>query len=303
MILAIGEILYDVFPETKRLGGAPFNFAAHLQAAGFPVVFVSRVGDDPDGQSIRKVVKRRGFDPGFLQTDPGHPTGHVNVSLDGQGVPTFHIVRDVAYDHLEFTDRLAKAVKSGPRLIYYGTLIQRTQPGFHALRQLLDARPAGARCFYDINLRPNCYSAEVIAESLRHCDVLKISDEELDEILPLFGLETAEDADAAVGALRDRFGIPWVCRTQGAAGSVLYTPEGRFAESARESVEVVDTVGAGDAYAAVLAAGFLQGWAPKQIIRRATRFAARLCGISGAIPEDDSVYEEFRTWTREDGHE
>ncbi len=303
MIIAIGEILYDVFPEIKRLGGAPFNFAAHLQAAGFPAVFVSRVGDDPDGQSIRNVVARRGFDPDFLQTDPDHPTGHVNVTLDDQGVPTFDIVRDVAYDHLEFTDRLAGVVKSGPRLIYYGTLIQRTQQGFHALRQLLDARPADTRCFYDINLRPDCYSAEVIAESLRHCDVLKISDEELDEIRPMFELEKAEDADAAVGVLRDRFDIPWVCRTQGAAGSVLYTPEGRFAESPSESVKVVDTVGAGDAYAAVLAAGHLQRWEPKRIIRRATRFAARLCEISGAIPEDDSVYEEFRTWIREDAHE
>jgi fructokinase len=303
MIIAIGEILYDVFPETKRLGGAPFNFAAHLRAAGFPVVFVSRVGNDPGGQSIRDVVARRGFDPDYLQTDPDHPTGHVNVTLDDQGVPTFDIVRDVAYDHLEFTDPLAQAVKSGPRLIYYGTLIQRTRRGFETLRRLLEARPEGTRCFYDINLRPDCYSAEVIAESLRHCDVLKISDEELDEILPFFDLQTAEDADAAVGALRDRFDIPWVCRTRGAAGSVLYTPEGRYAESVGESVNVVDTVRAGDAYAAALAAGFLQGWPPKQIIRRATRFAARLCGISGAIPEDDSVYGEFRTWTREDGHE
>lgn len=303
MIIAIGEILYDIFPEYKRLGGAPFNFAAHLQAVGFPVVFASRVGDDPDSREIRSVLARRGFDPAYLQTDPDRPTGHVNVTLDDQGVPTFDIVRDVAYDHIEFTDALAGAVKTGPRLIYYGTLIQRTNNGFQTLRKMLAARPPDTRCFYDINLRPGCYSPAVIAESLRHCDVLKINDEELDAIRPMFDLERAEDADAAVGGLQDRFAIPWVCRTQGAAGSVLYTPEGRHAAAVGDAVRVVDTVGAGDAFAAVLAAGYLQRWRPETILRRATRFAADLCGVAGAIPDDDRLYAEFQTWIREDVHE
>lgn len=303
MIIAIGEILYDVFPEFKRLGGAPFNFSAHLQAVGFPVVFVSRVGDDADGERIRAAAAGRGFDPAYLQTDPDRPTGHVNVTLHAEGVPEFEIVRDVAYDRIAYTDALAGAVRSAPRLIYYGTLIQRTRNGFETVRKILENRPPDTRCFYDINLRPGCWSREVLAESLRHCDVLKVNADEMDTLGPLFGLESAEDRHAAVGALRDRFDIGWVCLTRGGDGSVLYTPEGRFSAGVGEAVRVTDTVGAGDAYASVLAAGYLRNWPPDRIIRRATRFAATLCGVSGAVPDDDSVYDEFRTWIREDAHE
>lgn len=302
MILAIGEILHDVFPEYKRLGGAPFNFAAHLRAVDFPAAFASRVGEDSDGEKIRAAVVERGFDPAFLQTDPERPTGRVNVRLDAAGVPEFEIVRDAAYDRIAFDDTLADAVRSGPRLIYYGTLIQRTRNGFETLRKVLESRPPETRCFCDINLRPGCWSREVVAKSLRHCDVLKLGAEEMETLRPRFGLESAGD-DHAAAALRERFDIDWICLTRGSEGSVLYTSEGRFAAEVGETATVKDTVGAGDAYAAVLAAGYLRNWPPDRIVRRATRFAATLCGVAGAVPDDDSVYDEFRTWIREDARE
>jgi fructokinase len=139
MILALGEILFDVFPDYRRLGGAPFNFAFHLKQLGFPVRFVSRVGKDRNGKEIRAAVKAHGFSPADLQIDSRYATGTVAVSLNDTGVPTFDILPNVAYDYIDFTPAVGSLLEDCT-LIYFGTLIQRTERGFKNLQNILSAR-------------------------------------------------------------------------------------------------------------------------------------------------------------------
>lgn len=295
MIIVIGEILFDVFPDGRRLGGAPFNFAHHLKRFGFPVRFISRVGDDEPGREILSRVAEAGFDPDDIQQDPARPTGWVKVDLDDQGVPEFDIIADVAYDYLEITTPLLETVRDGTDMIYFGTLIQRTETGASAVMSLLENRDPACRCFYDMNLRPDCWDENAIVKSLIHSDILKISEEELDIIRRQFG--SPADEDLFIDDLKHNFSILWVSLTRGSRGSRLFTPEGAFSAPVEPVGDAAaDTVGAGDAYAAVLAAGCLKEWDPPETIDRAARFARAVCGIQGAVPESADFYAPFKPW-------
>jgi fructokinase len=299
MILAVGEILFDHFPEGKRLGGAPFNFAAHLKALGLPVTFVSRVGMDDDGDEIMDALAQQGFDPATIQRDPELETGRVTVALDDDGVPEFTIVPDVAYDRLAYTDAVAAALAQGPGMIYFGTLIQRSEAAAATVMKILENRPKSTRCICDLNLREDCYDQNSITKSLVHCDILKISEGELSTLQALFNVRTSDKL--FIDDLMHNFAIAWVSLTSGVEGSTLFTRDEVFVADPEESHTVVDTVGAGDGYAAILAAGNLLGWPPAQILRRATRFAGALCRQPGAIPEDPDFYRPFLGWMNDGG--
>lgn len=290
MILTIGEILFDIFPDYQRLGGAPFNFSFHLQSLGFPAAFVSRIGNDENGKRILALLEKKAVDSQFIQADPVHPTGHVMVRLNAEGIPDFNIVPDVAYDHLAYESEIQMLLSQDIRLIYYGTLIQRTKTGAGTLMKILENRPPGTKCFYDINLRPACYDKEIIRASLSHCDVLKLSEEELAVLKSMFKVL---DDDTMIDYLRDEYSVEWVCLTKGRHGSRLHTPQGIHAASVAKDITPVDTVGAGDAYAAVLAIGYLCGWDPERIISQATEFAGAICKIRGAIPDSSLFYQPF----------
>lgn len=299
MILAVGEILFDHFPDGRRLGGAPFNFAAHLKALGLPVTFISRVGTDKDGDDILAAVAGRGFDPAFVQRDPDHITGKVSVALDDDGVPEFTIVPDVAYDHLAYTDAVAEALRREPGMIYFGTLIQRSATGSATMMKILESRPPATRCFCDLNLRKDGYDKNSVTKSLVHCDVLKLSEGELATLKNLFNIRTADKL--FIDDLMHNFAIEWISLTSGAEGSTLFTRDGIFSADPSETSDVADTVGAGDGYAAILAAGYLLGWEPARILRRATRFAGALCTLPGAIPDDPAFYQPFLEWMEKEG--
>lgn len=292
MILSIGEILFDVFPKYRRIGGAPFNFAHHLKGLGFPVRFVSRVGKDENGWKILSLLEKAGFRSEDVQIDSDHPTGTVKVDLDDQGVPKFTIREDVAYDHLAFDQNIGNILAERPSLIYYGSLIQRTDPGFSTLHQILSRRHRQSRCLYDMNLRPGCEKPRLIERSLTEADILKLNDDELETAAEMFGFP-ADGPDAAA-AMMPRFGLSVVALTRGAEGSELYVGRDRFGTAAPKPAAVVDTVGAGDAFTAMLAAGILEGWKPDRILSTAARFASRICTIEGAIPEDMEFYRNFR---------
>ncbi|MEZ4525730.1 MAG: carbohydrate kinase [Desulfobacterales bacterium] len=297
MILSIGEILYDIFPTYRRMGGAPFNFAFHLRALGFPVILISRVGTDENGRRILSFLEEKGFDTSFIQKDSQKQTGQVLVETDEQGSPHFHILRDAAYDEMEFRDEIAAQLHKIPKLIYCGTLIQRTPKGAETLMKILENRDPDTFCFYDMNLRPECYDHNSIIKSLIHCDVLKVSDAELSLLKSLFGADTSDRL--FIEDLMHNYFIRWLCLTRGAEGSSLFTPDGVWSEPAGKEIPVADTVGAGDAYSAMLAMGFLKGWKPEIIVKRATAFAGAVCGIPGAIPEDAGFYEHYSEWTKE----
>jgi fructokinase len=292
MILSIGEILYDIFPDQRRLGGAPFNFAFHLKRLGFPVRFVSRVGGDEAGRSILRRIEDAGFNAGDIGIDPCHDTGSVRVQIDAGGSPDFHIVPDAAYDYITGDARVAALVESAPELIYFGSLIQRTEAGFRNLHDILDRRTGGTRLFYDMNLREGCGRANIIEASLTRVDILKLSDEELEASGRLLGVSGG--GDALVDRLMERFDIPVAALTRGAAGSSLFINGRRYDAKPAPNVGVADTVGAGDAYAAMLAAGILGERSPEAVISEATRFSGRICTISGAIPSDLQLYDDFK---------
>lgn len=298
MILVIGEVLFDIFPDYKRMGGAPFNFARHLHGFGMDVVFAGRIGADKNGESIRRAMQSPGMRTDLLQTDPSRRTGQVRVTLDAEGVPDFEIVEDVAYDRLEYDSQMESVLSAGPDLIYYGTLIQRSSPASETLSAILKNKPAKTRCFCDINLRSGCYDDESVKNSLKHAHVLKLNVEELFIIGGMFGLNSET---AILNHLRETFHIEWISLTRGGEGGRLITPEGDFFAAPPGSINVRDTVGAGDAYAAVIAIGYLNGWRPDRIVDRAARFAGEVCGIEGAAPEDTGFYNQYRTWMKEAG--
>jgi len=330
MIIVPGEILLDVFPNYRRIGGAPFNFAYHLHRFGLPVRFVSRVGRDADGEYICSRLKALNFDDRFIQTDAVHPTGRVNVVMEDDGSHRFEILPDTAYDHIVLDDMFPDTVKNDNRcqygrkerpvgdfgdlrnaganvrtagnedfeplveMIYFGTLVQRTPESYSRVQQFLAGRPASATTFCDINLRPVTYPDGVITRSLEQADILKLNDQEFFFLQDLFYLQHLEP-DAFATWLMNNFGIEWIALTRGEKGSRLYTRLGIRETDGITSANVVDTVGAGDAYAAVLAFGYLRRWPVEKILSAASRFAADICGISGAVPEDAEFYKPYLT--------
>lgn len=292
MILAIGEILFDIFPHYRRIGGAPFNFAYHLRQLGYDVRFISRVGRDAAGREILGRLAQAGFHTGDLQIDASHPTGEVRVSLDAAGSPTFDIRPAAAYDFIDDNSRISALMNGGPKLIYFGSLIQRTSRGFHQLHRMLTDTPDGSCFFYDMNLRQGCAEAEIIRRSLERSRIVKLNDAELTQAGGLLGF--SENGADLAEKLIQAFDMDAVVLTLGAEGSRVFAGGERFQAPAPPPEHVQDTVGAGDAYAAMLAAGLLLGGGWEDIMTAAARFASKICGISGAIPDDDGFYEEFK---------
>ncbi len=292
MVLVIGEILFDCFPEYRRIGGAPFNFAFHLKKLGLPVRFVSRVGDDEPGRAILAFLVQQGFDERDVQVDPQHETGSVQVRLDGRGVPTFEITADVAYDHIEPAGAAKHLTAPGTRLLYFGSLAQRTRRGFATIQKLLAQRPRTVKSFYDINLRPGGYDDPLITASLKQADLLKMN---RDELLTLADIFKKRGTDGEiVSYLMKTFDIETVSLTLGAEGSEMFTGGRRYRQPPASVDRMADTVGAGDAYAAMIALGYLQRWPAAKTIAGAGRFAARLCGVEGALLTDDDDYRSIR---------
>lgn len=289
MIWVIGEYLMDLFPGYQRPGGAPFNFAFHLSKMGLQVRLISRVGRDHTGEKLIEYASRQGLNLSHIQIDGNHGTGRVNVTLDKRGIPDFHIVPETAYDFIDFADLLRDDTPI--ELVYFGTLIQRTKAGRERLDVFLSAIGKRCRLFCDLNLRPGCYSDQVILDSLKRADILKLNDGELETIRGVLGDHRKNDL--FLKNLSERFHIETIAVTRGEKGSLLYH-QGHFQTISADELDqkrpVTDTVGAGDAYAAVLAFGCLHGWPSSIILRKASRLASEICSVPGAIPEDDRVY-------------
>lgn len=290
MIVVIGEILIDIFPDTERIGGAPFNFAYHLKNLGFPVRFFSRVGKDRHAKRILDRLQSTGFDLYDVQIDSIHPTGTVNVQLDEEGVPHFDICENVAWDHFDLGACPVVATE-GTEMIYFGSLVQRTESGRRQVQNLLAKKGKGVAAFCDINMRPPHVNPQAVAESLRHTDILKLNEDELEMIRQDHKLSAM---DAPLSWLMETFDILAVALTQGSRGSQLYFDGGHVDVPAKKAETVIDTVGAGDGFAAVLAAGYLRSLPWEKTVDLASRFASRICSIPGAVPDDVEFYDELK---------
>lgn len=299
-MLCFGEVLYDVFPSYRRMGGAPFNFAYHVHSFGLSAMMISRVGDDRDGRGILDSIKN-GLDPASIQRDPVHETGKVLVETDEQGIPDFDIVENVAYDYIEFDESVKKAISLKPDLIYFGTLAQRNSTSRRTLDKILSQTSSSNRV-YDMNLRQDYFTQEIVSRSLQACSLVKLNDDELQTCKSLF--ERSDPDESFVHFLMERFDLEWVCLTKGEKGSELFHKSEHFATVKVPEVNVVDTVGAGDAYTSILALGILNKWPSEAILDRATEFAGAICAIEGAIPQDPRFYDPYLPWIKEDrnGH-
>ena len=278
LLVGIGELLWDLFPQGPRLGGAPGNFAAHAARLGCRGAVASRVGDDPLGRAALRELAALGVEADWVQVDPELPTGTVEVAVDAQGQPTFDIRPEVAWDALDCTPAWA-ALAAGADAICFGTMASRGPRSLAAVQAFLAA--AGPDCLriFDVNLRPGCQGPEGVRTLLAHCDVLKVNEDELPRVAALAGVT----GDLAEG-LRARFGLRLVAVTLGAQGSRLCVA-GRSRVEPPMPVAVADTVGAGDAFTAVVAAGLVQGWDLETLHRRASRLSAYVCSQTGATPD------------------
>ena len=277
----IGELLWDVFPVGKELGGAPGNFAWHVHALGMNGLVISCVGDDDEGREILERLDAMELRPDHVTVDSTHPTGRSTVLLDPAGVPSFHVHENVAWDFIPFTPALAR-VAGEVDVVSFGTLGQRSTISRETTRSFLArTRPEAIRLF-DLNLRPPHYAREVIGESLSIASVIKLNDSELGDLSRMFGF--SGDETERLSQLADAYGLRLVALTRGDRGSILCA-DGRVSIHPGFKTTVVDTVGAGDAFAAALVVGMFRGSDIDRINDHANRVASYVCSKRGATPE------------------
>jgi len=282
--LIFGEVLFDRFPDGSAiLGGAPFNVAWHLQAFGLEPLFISSVGADPLGEQVRSAMQEWGMDLSGLQTDSHYPTGVVDVSFH-QGEPQYHIVPDSAWDHIRYQ---GLPLLPADGLLYHGSLALRQVVSRSSWQWLKEQTTVLS--FVDINLREPWWDRETIGQLLTGVHWLKINGDELAKIVPQLG-----DTENRIHHLFDSLPLAWLIVTQGEAGALAVSAQGeRLQVRPKQAVQVVDTVGAGDAFSSVLIMGLLKGWPMEQTRRCAQQFAAAVVGLRGATSRDRDFYQTF----------
>ena len=281
-IVAIGEILWDVFPDGERLGGAPFNFSAHAARFGHEVLFLSAVGDDARGHAALETARGLGLSTEFLRLAPGAATGIVSVSLDPEGRPSFTIHRPAAYDHLRLSpEDLHSLAQFNPHVVYFGTLHQ-TTPEVKALTSLVIEACPTARRFYDVNLRRDSYNPILLEELLMLADVVKLNADEAVELSRLFGLPFTS-VRRFCEYWSGRCGWEIVAVTLGEKGCAVFG-DGEWVEAPGYPVQVGDTVGSGDAFAATFVHGLSKDWPLAQVADLANRVGALVASRPGAVP-------------------
>lgn len=280
--LVLGEVLWDVFPDSARLGGAPLNFAAHARRMGHAPVLFSAVGNDDLGRQAVREIQSLGLDTSLLQRTERFLTGRADVSLDALGQAAFRIERPAAYDALTLSTGEIQTLRNrSPDWLYFGTLFSSRPEGRAVLFELLRLVPDATR-FYDLNLRPGFDSPPLVRELLEEGDVVKMNQDEMHAMHRYLGLPAETGAFCASAA--ERFGWRAVCVTLGSRGCALFM-KGQYHEEPGCPIEVADTVGAGDAFAAAFLHGLAARWSIAEIARFANRVGALVASKSGAIPD------------------
>ena len=280
----MGEVLFDVMPEGARvLGGAPFNVGWHLEAFGLRPLMITRVGVDDSGDEVLTAMESWGMDTSGVQRDDEHPTGRVQVELD-DGEPTFHIFPDQAYDYLDGDGAMHSMAGEEFSLLYHGSLISRGEVSRSALGGLKDE--SGLPVFVDVNLRNPWWNQEDVVASIRRARWVKLNEAELGQLAGASGASAAE-------ALRKDHGLDAVIVTRGGHGAVVVDGDGTCEAAPPAEVQVVDTVGAGDAFSSVFILGAARGWSTGLTLERAVEFAAVVCTVPGATTRDRRLYSRF----------
>ncbi len=281
-VVGIGEVLWDMLPEGKKLGGAPANFAYHVSRFGIDSSAVSSVGKDALGAEILEILKSKNLDRYVTEVD--YPTGTVQVTLDGAGVPCYEIKEGVAWDNIPYTPAL-KELASRTTAVCFGSLAQRSSISRETIKHFLDDMPSGDGILkiFDINLRQNFYDKDILCESLKRCNILKINDEELVTVSRMFGYPGI-DLEDKCWILLAKYGLKMLILTCGVNGSYVFTP-GNVSFVETPKVDVVDTVGAGDSFTAAFVASILKGKSVYDAHHFAVEVSAFVCTRNGAMPE------------------
>lgn len=302
LVVGLGEVLWDVYPDQALFGGAPANFAVHASYLGADARIVSAVGTDSLGDDALRWLADNRQSAETILIDSEHPTGNVQVLLDAKGCPTYHFAPDVAWDYLAFPQHYFE-IASRCDAVCFGSLAQRTAMSAMAIGRFLDATDPSALRVFDVNLRQNFYSREVLHNSLQRANILKLNHDELPVVLESLRLPSsskdfsvldraakgadlqsiANDYQVACACLLEHYELRTIALTLGAMGSMVYH-RGDWDCQPSFPVQPVDTVGAGDAFSAALVMGLLHGEPVEKIHRRASEIAAYVCTQRGAVP-------------------
>ena len=284
VVVGLGELLWDMFPAGKQLGGAPANFAYMTSLLGDRGVVASRVGKDRLGNGAGRRLARLGLSYSSLQGDLEHPTGTVKVEVDSSGQPTFEITEGVAWDFFEWSTQWRLLAEQADA-VCFGSLAQRTAQSRETIRAFLSAlRPKAVRIF-DVNLRQKFFSAEILASSAKLAHIMKLNHEELPRVAELLGYPARSKRDAASWLLH-KFDLKLVCVTCGSEGSLLVGEKSTHRHKGFPTV-VADTVGAGDAFTAALVHHYLRGASLKDMNEAANRMGSWVASQVGATPKPD----------------
>ena len=284
LIVGLGEILWDCLPEGKKLGGAPANFAFHARLFGADSVAISAIGNDELGDEILRELNQKGLK--FLLPRVEQETGTVQVTLDSEGIPTYEIKTGVAWDNIPFIAEI-KQLAEKCSCVCYGSLAQRSDVSRNTIKEFLKHTPESCLKIFDINLRQQFYTKELIHDNLPSCNVLKINDEELDIVSEMFGL-LGHSIEEKCQSLLEQYCLDMVILTCGVNGSYVFAPSKKsFLETPK--VEVADTVGAGDSFTGTFAASLLAGQTIQEAHQLAVKVSAFICTQKGAMHK---YYEE-----------
>jgi len=285
IVVGIGEILWDLFPDGKQLGGAPSNFAYITTLLGDTGIVASRIGDDHLGREICRTLDELAVRDASLQIDPIHPTGTVRVQVDAAGQPKFEIAESVAWDYLAWSSEWRR-IATDADAVYFGSLAQRSPESRRTIREFLNAMHPHATRVFDVNLRQSYFSTDVISESMQLAEIVKLNDDELPRVAGLLGMEFRDEETSATELLR-RFNLKLICVTRGAQGSLLVSDTGAHRHPGYQVI-VKDTVGAGDAFTAGLVHQYLRGAPLAAINDMANRLGSWVASQAGGTPAPDA---------------
>ena len=277
-VVCYGEVLWDVYPDKTRMGGAPFNVAAHLLQLGCTSEIISSVGKDEAGERILTGVRNHGLNTSGIAIDTEHPTGKVLVDLDSNGIPNYEIVMPVSWDYIRYVDEMEDVVRSANALVF-GSLCARSPVSRSTLFRLL---PIAPYCVLDLNIRQSFYDPDLIKQLLRYADLLKINDEEKALLISLFDCSELNFYDW----LSKEFALETIITTKGADGAEVYNNE-QLISVPGTPVEVVDTVGSGDAFLAAYLYHQLHGEGVAESLKKGCELGAFVATKSGAIPKHE----------------
>ena len=289
LVVGMGEALWDVLPEGKKIGGAPANFAYHVSQFGLPSCVVSAVGDDDLGREIIENFTAKGLKQ--LIADVPYPTGTVQVEIDQSGVPQYEIKENVAWDNIPYTERL-ESFAERTTAVCFGSLAQRNVVSRNTINRFLDvvSRNEENLIVFDVNLRQGFYNKEILCNSMKRCNILKINDEELVTVSRMFGYPGIDLQDKC-WILLGKYNLKMLILTCGINGSYVFTP-GNVSFQPTPKVEVADTVGAGDSFTAAFISSVLKGKSVSEAHSLAVRTSAFVCTEKGAMPTLPTQFTE-----------